>query len=238
MENLFQKISSPSKYFTWYQSICQQAKTRKLPKSVYIETHHILPKSIFPEFDKDPINLVQLTAREHFICHWLLTKLIDDHRIVYAFQMMIPNRTGSRYRPKSSIVYQNLKKKFSLNNVGTAGKSWYTNGTSNIMVSVGDDPPFGYIKGRTFTQQHKDSLKGIQKTEEHKQRQSIAMTGKPGISGEKNPAKRKEVRLKISNARKGSTASDETKLKMKLAKLGKKRGPYKKLSPQRIPNAN
>lgn len=225
MKNIFNKLPSNNKYYKWYVSICQAALTRTLPKHIYTEVHHILPKSIYPEYTKTPENLVILTAREHFICHWLLTKIIIDSRTIYAFSMMIPNKTSKRYRPKSSIVYSKLKAIFAKNNHGTSGKCWVTNGTTNKMIDRDDKIPVGYYLGRTFTEQHKTQLKGIPKTEEQKKKQSDAMLGKPGISGDRNPAKRLEVRRKISASRLGKPASEETKLKMRMSKLGKKRNP-------------
>lgn len=34
--------------------------------------HHILPRSMFPEFAKSSDNLISLTEREHYIAHLLL----------------------------------------------------------------------------------------------------------------------------------------------------------------------
>ena len=239
MNTLFEILSPVNnKYYTWYKAICQRATNRTLPKNTYTEIHHILPRSLYPEYSKNPKNLVTLTAREHFICHWLLTKIINDSKIIYAFQMMIPNHTGKRYLPKSSIVYHNLKLKFSINNQGTKNYSWYTDGESNIIISHNATVPAGFFPGRTFSQEHKESLKGIPKTEAQKQKQSKSMQGKPGCVGLSNSSTRPEVRDKIRKSRIGSKASKETKIKMKLSKLGKKRGPYKKSSPQTIPDAD
>jgi hypothetical protein len=211
-----------NKYYTWYSNICQRALSRTLPSDTYSERHHILPKSIFPEYSKNKDNLVILTAREHFICHWLLTKIIDDPKIIYALQMMIPNKTRNRYQITSSIIYENLKKKFSKNNKGSRGNTWYTDGINNAFTK---SAPAGFIQGRTFSNEHKLKLKGIPKTLEQKQKQSASMQGKPGLTGDSNPAKRPEVREKISKSRLGTVITNKTKLKMRLSKLGKKRGP-------------
>ena len=40
----------------------------------YYEKHHIIPRCLNGSNDKD--NLVLLTAREHYLCHWLLWKSI------------------------------------------------------------------------------------------------------------------------------------------------------------------
>jgi hypothetical protein len=232
MNTFIEKLKIPNnKYYTWYSNICQRALLRNLPTSTYTEKHHILPKSLYPEYSKNKDNLVKLTAREHFLCHWLLTKIVNDPKTIYAFQMMIPNKTTNRYRPKSSTVYENLKKKFSKNNKGSTGKTWYTNGTDNKFTAIA---PIGFTPGRTFSTYHKNKLKGIPKTQEQKQKQSRAISGKPGLTGDANPAKRQDVRDKISKSRTGTTASDETKTKMRNSKLGKKRGPYKIRSKDRV----
>ena len=50
----------------------------------YYEKHHILPKSIFPLWKKRKENLVLLTAREHFFCHQLLTKIFPSNEMITA----------------------------------------------------------------------------------------------------------------------------------------------------------
>lgn len=64
-----------SKFTKWYFSIISNAKSRQLLKNTYYERHHITPKSLGGTNAKD--NLVNLTGREHFICHKLLTKMVS-----------------------------------------------------------------------------------------------------------------------------------------------------------------
>ena len=52
-----------NKYTKCYYSIIDRAKSRDLPKEIYTERHHILPKSLGGANGKD--NLVKLTAKEH-----------------------------------------------------------------------------------------------------------------------------------------------------------------------------
>ncbi len=230
MNKFIDQFKSNSKYCIWYRNICLRALNRILPNNIYTETHHILPKSIYPQYSNDKDNLVTLTAREHFICHWLLTKIINDNRTIYALSMMIPNKTGNRYFPKSSIVYQKLKEQFSLNNKGMSDHKWYTNGIENKVIKNTKKIPNGFILGRTFSDTHKNKLKGIPKSDEQKRKQSLSMIGKPGIPGENNPAKRPEIKEKISKYRRNHKHSEETKLKMKLSRLAYVE--RKKLSPQ------
>ena len=62
-----------TKYTKWYYRIIVAAKPRKKSKELYTEHHHIIPDSMGGPTTKQ--NMVHLTAREHFICHWLLTKM-------------------------------------------------------------------------------------------------------------------------------------------------------------------
>ena len=62
-----------NKYTKWYYLIIENAKNRII--NGYTEKHHIIPKSLNGKNTKD--NLVNLTAREHFICHRLLVKMTN-----------------------------------------------------------------------------------------------------------------------------------------------------------------
>lgn len=70
-------IALDNKYTRWYCSLVANAIQRDICEG-YIERHHVLPKSFKLGGEKDKKNLVLLTAREHFVCHWLLTKMFDS----------------------------------------------------------------------------------------------------------------------------------------------------------------
>lgn len=101
-----------NKYHRWYFNIINRAKIRTI--TGYYETHHIVPKSLGG--DDLAENLVKLTAREHFICHWLLTKFVIQHRekTDYALWLMmnVENCNQVRYKINSKI-YEILKIKLS-----------------------------------------------------------------------------------------------------------------------------
>jgi len=102
-----------NKYEKWYAYITENAKNRLL--SGYTERHHIVPRSLG---GKDDItNLVNLTAREHFICHWLLTKIYtgtDRGKMVNALYIMQgKNKYQERYNTKiTSRVYKVLREEY------------------------------------------------------------------------------------------------------------------------------
>lgn len=66
------------------------------PPAGYAEEHHIVPRCMGGT--DDTWNLVLLSARQHFIIHWLLTKIHPDHAgLRYAFHMMFhPTSMGTR----------------------------------------------------------------------------------------------------------------------------------------------
>lgn len=103
-----------NKYSTFYFSIINNAlqQSRKKSKNFYFESHHIIPKSLGGS--DLPENLVLLTAREHFICHWLLTKMftVDTppyFKMIRAFFMMKVDPICGEGRYIVSRVYENLK---------------------------------------------------------------------------------------------------------------------------------
>lgn len=92
-----------------YNQIIERAKTRVLDISIYREKHHIVPKCMGGSDNKE--NLVELTAREHFLCHWLLARINpENEKLALAFFMMCKcrDRNQQRYTP-SSKIYQEAK---------------------------------------------------------------------------------------------------------------------------------
>lgn len=94
MLDKLQSLSNNSKYTAWYFSIITRAKDREL--STGYERHHIVPKSLVPEYAADKDNIVRLTYREHFICHALLVRMLinKEHRnkMAYALWRLLHKR--------------------------------------------------------------------------------------------------------------------------------------------------
>lgn len=74
----------------------------------YYEAHHILPKSFFPNWKKRKSNIVLLTAREHFFCHQLLTKIYNCKEMKQAV-VAFYTRPNADYKI-SSREYEKLQK--------------------------------------------------------------------------------------------------------------------------------
>lgn len=114
-----------NKYRTWYRSIVSKAYNRLKEDGTYYEKHHIIPKSFGGSNKKE--NLVLLTAREHFLCHWLLTKMCkhkkDEAKMKTAMQYMMENQKRLGLHP-SSWRYAIARKHLSLVMTERNKKMW------------------------------------------------------------------------------------------------------------------
>ena len=199
-----------NKYEKWYKNITEAAQNRVMNE--YSEIHHILPRSLGGSDDKS--NLTNLTAREHFICHWLLTKIYpsgEEHwKMINAFRMMrAENSRQTRYKTKiTARVYAYLKEEYSI--------------LQSSRVSGENNPNFG----KHWTQEQKDAhskkIKGRVQPLEEKLKQVQSMIGKKRLPFNE------EWKINLSKNHKSKqpgfngTMSDETKQKMREKALGRK----------------
>ena len=145
--------------------------------SGYTERHHIIPKSLGGGNNKE--NLVNLTAREHFICHWLLTKMTAETKHQYqmwnAFSCMLYRENPNQVRHKvSSRVFENIK------STGAKIKSERFSGKNNPMYGKRGElsPHYGKKKSPEHLANLSTSHKGVVRTLESRTKQSVSMTGK------------------------------------------------------------
>ena len=119
------------------------------PASGYTENHHILPKCLGGSDDSE--NLVALTPEEHYVAHQLLVKMYPDNdSLIYAAQMMIPNRPSNKLYGWLKRRHSNLCKKRIGKFNGAYGTRWICNITlqENKKISKDDVIPEGWIAGR------------------------------------------------------------------------------------------
>ena len=97
-----------NKYTKWYFSIINKPRT-----TVKVaEKHHIIPKSLGGSNRKE--NIVCLTPKEHFVCHWLLTKMTfgeNRKKMCYAFWSMT-RKNKKMSRSYSSLEYTVARRTF------------------------------------------------------------------------------------------------------------------------------
>jgi hypothetical protein len=189
-----------NKYKKWYTSITENAKTRTV--SGYVERHHIIPRSLGGADTMD--NLVDLTAREHFICHWLLTKIYTGdarYKMINALYLMQgKNQYQERYI--NSRVYETLRKEYAeyISKMNTGRVQPADEKARQIEATTGRrrDP---------FTADWKLNL-----SKNHKSK-------KPNFDGTIS----RETRRKIGDKIRGRKQTDEEKLVRSLANKGKTR---------------
>lgn len=115
IENKYTKV--------YYQIINRSRDMNRNKKEDYFERHHIVPKSMGGSNDKD--NRVLLTPKEHYICHLLLTKMvngINKQKMAYALwnlanvkgnKNQMRHKLSSRaYEMTRRIVQQNGRKEW------------------------------------------------------------------------------------------------------------------------------
>lgn len=151
-----------NKYTIVYNSIINRAKARVLDG--YSEKHHIIPKCLGGTDRKE--NLVRLTAREHFICHRLLVKMVEGKAVfqmIKAVDMMTTRaKCQDRYRVPSRL-FEKLKKEASLAmSVLTKGIKKHSDETKQKMSesAMGRESPF---KGKTMTSEQRERVSKVAK---------------------------------------------------------------------------
>jgi hypothetical protein len=218
-----------NKYTTIYFRIVERAKLRQ-QLDVYHEKHHIIPECFYKNRSRkgpsgwldgnpnDSSNIVRLTAKEHFICHILLTKMTADnakHKMILAVIGMKRSSTKQRYFNSRSyeLVRRGCQEIFSNINLGRKH-------TSDTKAKV--------ARAATGRVQSEETKKKRSETMLAKFRTPDKLAEKERIEKEKDskPKYQKPVDFgkKISNALKGlkrRPMSDETKNKLSVLNTGR-----------------
>jgi len=163
-----------NKYTKCYEFIINNARNRIHDPSEYYETHHILPRCMGGSNERS--NLIKLTAREHFICHILLVKMVNDtvirSKLSYAAWQMTMIKNRPRYIPTSK-QYEFLRKQLSKNTKG---------------IPKTEEHKLAMRKPKSNTEHMKGGkgrTPGFTQSEEAKLKLSLKMKGR--LVGEKNP---------------------------------------------------
>lgn len=115
----------------------------------------------------DDANIVKLTAREHFICHWLLVKMYDKgsderRKMLCALWRMNHGSKNHKEHYTNARAYEKLRIEYA-NNIGLItsvaqsgnknsqfGKKWYTNRNTSESKSFFEKPSDVWVKGRNL----------------------------------------------------------------------------------------
>jgi len=183
-----------NKYTCIYFRIVNRARTRRL--NGYQERHHVIPRSLGGSNESD--NLVNLTAKEHYIVHLLLPMMVIT----------------AEHRQKMWRALFCMSKLQSLNHRRHTGSSrFYEKARNNTDFGIGN-------RGRTQPtderQRRAQSLKGHATSAETRSKIGDANRGR------KLPPPSTETREKLRIAGLGRKLSEETK--RKISESSKKRG--------------
>lgn len=151
-------------YKKHYELLIETRKNRQIISNFYYEKHHILPKSMGGDDNKE--NLIYLTAREHFIAHWLLWRIYQNKEMAFAFFSMV--YMNKNHKINSSRIYEECKlarRNFiiEMNKKIHKGKKLSKNQIESISLR---------FKNKPKTSEHRkkisESLKNKHKTINHK----------------------------------------------------------------------
>jgi hypothetical protein len=192
-----------NKYEKWYNNIIKNAGGRSRRKGY--ERHHIIPKSVGGTNDKS--NIAFLTTREHFVCHWLLTKFYTGQALVkmlYALNgMKRDNGSQNRYHTKiTSRVYARLREEFAkIHSQTMKGKPSPLKG-KKLRTEEQKQNQREKMTGRKLTQEHIDKVVkarvGYKHSEETVNKISSSLTGvKRGPWSESEKLKRSVKQLGV-----------------------------------------
>lgn len=138
-----------------YMLIISRAKSeeklglRRKGDGEYYEAHHILPRSLFPNWIKRKSNIVLLTAKEHYFVHKLLHKIYPGSEMAGAWFRLCTDKKHKvtmRDYEKSRIEYSkwcSKTRKGRSNN--SFGKHWFSNGIVSVLAT---ECPEGFYRGR------------------------------------------------------------------------------------------
>lgn len=94
-------------YKKLYDSLILDAQLN--PKAdLYKENHHIIPTCLGGS--NDTSNIVALTARQHFLAHWLLYKIHKTSKLVHAWNNMCRISGNQENRKQNSHLFEYVKK--------------------------------------------------------------------------------------------------------------------------------
>lgn len=145
-----------NRYTLIYFSIIENARLRVLPKDQYKETHHIIPRSMGGDDSSD--NLVDLTAKEHFICHKLLVRMTQGEskgKMAFAVVLMSGKRGSRIYSSTKKLLAERMSELHT-------GKIPITDGVVDKTIFKGESLPEGFYQGFSpaTIKKHGDGNKG------------------------------------------------------------------------------
>ena len=157
------------------QIIDRASKEQRIKKQeVYYESHHIVPRCMGGSNRKE--NLILLTAREHFLAHWLLARTYPSNKgLAKAFDAMCTLKKSyqQRYTPSSRTISEAKE----LSNKARKGISPSSKAIEERTATRRDRGNYKRTKESVQkgiqTRKERDSYVGRSFSQEHKEKLSI-----------------------------------------------------------------
>lgn len=209
-----------NKYHKWYYSIIEAAKLRsELPS--YYESHHIIPQSLGGS--NEPVNLVNLTAREHFICHYLLTKFTagqNYYKMVYACNGMRRSRDYQDRYVNSRLYEANKRQAAKIQSDKFLGKKLSKEHRAKISRGLE-----GRVDSPKTIEKRRVATTGLKRTSEQKQRMSKAQKVYAAtLTAEQKVERSAKLSKSLKGKGKGVVKSEEHRAKLSASLTGKMKG--------------
>lgn len=174
-----------------YNLIITRGKNRILDS--YKEKHHIIPKCLGGT--NDISNIVELTAKEHFICHLLLCEIYpskNDLKSARWAMTVLKNKNHNRNYKLSSSQYSRIKNEMATLKKGVKRSPEVVEKISKKMS--------GRVLSEETRKKISEAMKGKTQSKEHKLNQSLSKKGQ--VPWNKGKHISEETKRKISLARK------------------------------------
>ena len=196
-----------------YMQIIVRARTRVIQKGIYREMHHIVPTCLGGQNVKE--NKVELTYREHFICHRILHTIFPENKELAAAFHISAYGTNARKTRKSGVVWCPSSRALEAAKLAKAFARVGTHHSEETKAKMSE----------TRRVRRESGLKNAPSppiTDETKEKMRQAKLGKKRKPfTEEHKAKLREAKAKY-HPLKGKTHSAETLAKMKITRNNRK----------------
>lgn len=229
-------------YLKIYNQIIEKYKKLNLKKGkgIYLECHHILPRCMNGNNSKE--NLVNLPAREHFICHLLLPRIYKDTKYKYSLwnaanRFIYGNDMKNKIKITSyqyKIIRDNYSKFCKIQYKGEGnpnyGNKWSEEQKKNLSDQrkgktleerIGKEKALLVKKKMSEFQKKREHRKGFKLSLETRLKMSISRKGKKKSEVFKKKCSERMKGNTYGKANKGKKMSKEFCTKISLARKGK-----------------
>lgn len=195
-----------------YEHLVKKCRKRDVNKGEYYENHHILPKCLGGSNSKE--NIVKLTAREHYISHWLLYKMSSNQNerekmgrawmyMCYGNQLQNKKFTSKEYERARKHHAQNMRKRWEKDNPAFQRD---IKGVNN--PNYGNNWNIEQKKRMSDTKKKMwSNINSVYNSKEYRRKRSVAISGKKnGMYGKIHT---RDTKRKISSANKGKLKSSK-----------------------------